>query len=96
MFHAFGFGVLGLGLAGVFTAAFLKVAFPLFVIWMIVDGVLRTDAEYPGTNPNRKVLWVIAMVILPPVAIAYLIWWFLSGKAGSGPCGSEGGVRNWR
>jgi len=74
---AVGFGGLAAlgGLAGI--------AYPLFVIWMIVDGVLRVDAEYPGTDPNRKVLWVVAMVLLHPVAIVYLFAVFMKVRRGS-------------
>jgi hypothetical protein len=88
MIHALGFGFLGLGLAGVVLYGLASVAYPVFVIWMIVDGVLRSDAEYPGTEPNRKVLWVLGMVLLNPVAIAYLILVFLKVKRGSltAPC----------
>lgn len=72
LFHDFGFGMFGLGVAGLgILSAFLSVAYPIFVIVMIVDGFLRSDFEYPGTEPNRKVLWVIGMVLVHPVAIAY-------------------------
>ena len=74
---AIGFG----GLAALWGLAGL--AYPIFVIWMIVDGVLRVDAEYPGVDPNRKVLWVVAMVLLHPVAIVYLFAVFLKVKRGS-------------
>ena len=83
MIHALGFGLLGLGLAGVVLYGLASVAYPVFVIWMIVDAVLRSDAEYPGTEPNRKVLWVLAMVLLSPVAIAYLVLVFMKVKRGS-------------
>jgi hypothetical protein len=69
IFFPFGFAFAGIGALG----AIASVAYPILVIWMIVDGILRTDAEYPGTEPNRKVLWVVGMVLLHPVAIAYLI-----------------------
>lgn len=71
-FHDFGFGIFGAGVAGLgILSAFLSVAYPIFVIVMIIDGFLRMDAEYPGTEPNRKVLWVIGMVLIHPVAIPY-------------------------
>lgn len=71
-FHDFGFGLFGAGLAGLgILSALLSVAYPIFVIFMIIDGFLRMDAEYPGTEPNRKVLWVVGMVLIHPVAIAY-------------------------
>jgi len=87
MFHELGFGLLGLGFVGVALAsvlsAIVSVAYPVMVIWMIIDGFLRTDAEYPGTDPNRKVLWVVLMVLLHPVAIAYFFVVFLKIKRGS-------------
>lgn len=68
------FWPLGLGFAGLgVVSAILSVAYPVLVIWMIIDGILRTDAEYPGTETNRKVLWVLGMVLLHPVAIVYFI-----------------------
>jgi hypothetical protein len=76
---AIGFGGLAVlwGLAGL--------AYPVFVIWMIVDGVLRSDAAYPGTEPNRKVLWVVGMVLLHPVAIVYLFAVYLKSRRGAQP-----------
>ena len=52
------------------------IVYPVFVVWMIIDGVLRGDAEYPGVDANRKVLWVVLMVLLHPVAIAYFFMVF--------------------
>lgn len=75
MFHLF---PLGLGFAGLAALGGIAgLAYPVLVIWMIVDGILRADAEYPGVQPNRKVLWVVGMVLLHPVAIAYFIVVFL-------------------
>ena len=82
MFHMmvpFGFGFAGLGL----FAALAAVAYPVLVVWMIIDGLLRADAEYPGTDANCKVLWVVLMVVLHPVAIVYFFAVFLKIKRGS-------------
>jgi hypothetical protein len=87
MLHFMGLFVFGFaGLAAL--AAVLSIAYPVFVVWMIVDGVLRTDAEYPGTQVNRKVLWVVLMVLVHPVAIAYFFMVFNQVKRGSlvAPC----------
>jgi len=82
MFHAF--GLFGLGLAGLGALSGLaSLAYAVLVVWMIVDGVLRTDAEYPGTDPNRKVIWVVLMVLLHPVAIAYFFMVFNKIKRGA-------------
>lgn len=79
MFPMFGFGFAGL--AALWALA--SIAYPVFVIWMIVDGVLRTDAEYPGVDSNRKVLWVVLMVLIHPVAIAYFFMVFTKIRRGS-------------
>ena len=82
MLHFVGLFVFGFaGLAAL--AAVLSIAYPVFVVWMIVDGVLRTDAEYPGTQVNRKVLWVVLMVLVHPAAIAYFFMVFNQVKRGS-------------
>lgn len=73
IFFPFGFAFAGIGALG----AIASLAYPILVIWMVVDGILRTDAEYPGTETNRKVLWVLGMVLLNPVAIAYFILVYL-------------------
>jgi len=73
IFFPFGFAFAGLGALSVVTS----IAYPVLVIWMIIDGILRIDAEYPGTEPNRKVFWVLGMVLLHPVAIAYFILVYL-------------------
>jgi Na+-driven multidrug efflux pump len=86
MFHPFGLfaGLFGLGVVGLAAASALAaLVYPVFVIWMVVDGILRTDAEYPGTGPNRKVLWVVLMVVFHPVALVYLFVVFLKVKRGS-------------
>lgn len=83
MFHPFAF--LGFGFFGLFAlSGIMSVAYVVLVVWMPIDGILRADAEYPGTNPNRKIFWVLAMVFLHPVAIAYLFVVFLKVKRGSG------------
>jgi hypothetical protein len=69
----FGFAFAGLGILG----AIASLAYPILVLWMIIDGILRVDAEYPGTEPNRKIFWVLGMVIVHPVAIVYFIVVFL-------------------
>ena len=77
-------GLFVFGFAGpAALGAVLSIAYPVFVVWMIVDGVLRTDAEYPGTQVDRRVLWVVLMVLVHPVAIAYFFMVFNQVKRGS-------------
>jgi hypothetical protein len=87
MFPLAGLFVVGfVGLAAL--TALLSIAYPVFVVWMIVDGALRSDAEYPGTQVNRKVLWVVLMVLVHPVAIVYFFMVFSRVRRGSpaAPC----------
>jgi len=72
LFFPFGLAFAGIGV----LSALASIAYPVLVIWMVIDGILRTDAEYPGTEPNRKVLWVLGMVLLHPVAVVYLFMVF--------------------
>lgn len=74
-----GVGLMGLGVLGIVVAA-LALAYPVLWVWMLVDAVLRVDAEYPGYGPNRKVLWIVFMVLVHPVAIAYFIAVFLRAR----------------
>ena len=93
MFHLMGLFVFGFaGLA--VLAAVLSIAYPVFVVWMIVDGALRTDAEYPGAHVNRKVLWVVSMVLIHPAAIVYFFAVFNRVKRGSlaSPCPAAASV----
>jgi hypothetical protein len=72
------------GFAGLAAlSALVAIAYPVFVVWMIVDGVLRADAEYPGVQANRKVLWVVLMVLVHPVAVVYFFMVFNRVKRGS-------------
>ena len=89
MFHVMSL-FFGIGFAGVAALATLvAIAYPVSVAWMIIDGVLRVDAEYPGAEPNRKVLWVLLMVLIHPATILYFFAVFSRVKRGSlvqAPC----------
>ena len=76
-----GVGFLGLGL----VAATLALIYPVMWVWMVLDGVLRTDEEYPGAGPNRKVLWVLGMVLVHPVVIVYFFVVFLRQRRSPHP-----------
>jgi hypothetical protein len=85
MLHAFGLfaGLFGLGFAGLAALyAVVSLAYPVFVVWMVIDGILRSDVEYPGSYANRKVLWVVLMVLVHPIAIAYFFMVFAKIKRG--------------
>lgn len=83
MLHLLG-GVLAFGLMGQATVWLVaNVLYPLFVVWMIVDGVLRDVAEYPGATQNNKIVWVLLMVFIHPVALVYFFCVFRKIKRGS-------------
>ncbi len=75
----FGIGVLAAALA--VLALMIKFGFwllfavvlPLAWLWMLVDAVLRTDAEYPSGGSTEKIVWLVLMVFLQPAAIAYYL-----------------------
>jgi hypothetical protein len=84
------FGVGILVAAVVVVAVMLKVGFwllfavvlPLAWLWMLIDAVLRTDAEYPSQGSTEKIVWIVLMVFLQPSAIAYYLLVYRKVKRG--------------
>jgi hypothetical protein len=75
-----GLGVGALALVFGMLALALSLAYPVMWVWMLVDGILRTEEEYPGSNPNRKVLWVLAMALVHPAFIVYFFVVFMRAR----------------
>ena len=57
--------------------------YPVFVVWMIVDALLRDAPDWPGGGRNDKLIWVLLMVLVHPAAFAYLLLVYLRVKRGS-------------
>ena len=83
-----GLGILALG--AVLLVAMLKagfwilfaVALPLLWLFMLIDAVLRRDAEYPSRGSTEKIVWIVLMVFLQPSAIAYYLLVFRKIRRG--------------
>ena len=58
------------------------VALPLLWLFMLIDAVLRTDAEYPSQGSTEKIVWIVLMVFLQPSAIAYYLLVYRKLKRG--------------
>lgn len=59
------------------------VALPLFWLFMLIDAILRTDAEYPSQGTTEKVVWLVLMIFLQPSAIAYYLLVYRKLKRGA-------------
>lgn len=83
MFHMLG-GLFALAIGAHVTLwVVASVLFPLFLIWMLIDAILRDEREYPGGAQNARLLWVLLMAFVNPVAIVYFFVVFLKIKRGS-------------
>jgi hypothetical protein len=58
------------------------VVLPLAWLWMLVDAVLRSDAEYPSQGSTEKIVWIVLMIFLQPSAIAYYLLVYRKQKRG--------------
>ena len=72
------FGVL-LGMAVVSLVVLvvaLAIAAPLFWLWMLVDAVIREASAFPSADNVEKIVWIVLMLVLQPVAVLYffLVW----------------------
>jgi hypothetical protein len=84
-------GVGVLVIAAILLAAMLKAGFwllfavvlPLAWLWMLIDAVLRRDAEYPSGSSTEKIVWILLMIFLQPAAIAYYLLVYRSSKRGA-------------
>jgi len=84
----FGIGILAA--AVVALVVMLKLGFwlvfavglPLAWLFMLIDAVLRTDAEYPSQGSTEKIVWIVLMVFLQPSAIAYYLLVYRKIKRG--------------
>lgn len=56
---------------------------PLFWVWMLIDAVLRDDAEYPARSSNEKLVWVLVMVFVQVAAVLYFFMVYRVTKRGS-------------
>jgi len=77
----FGMSVAMLALA----AVGLSLLYPLFWVWMLVDSIVRETWEFPGAQPNDKVVWVLLNALVQPVAVFYYFLVYRKIPRGSVP-----------
>jgi hypothetical protein len=61
---------------------FAALGLPIAYVWMLVDSLLRDEADYPGTESARKVLWVLGILFFHPVAVVYFFVVFAPKRRG--------------
>lgn len=66
--------------AQILAWAVAGVLYPLFWVWMLVDAILREDAEYPGSSENSRLVWVLLVALLHPAAIVYFFMVYAKSK----------------
>lgn len=67
----FGLGVASIVVVATAAAAVASVALPILWVWMLIDSILRESYEYPGGGDNEKLVWVLLIALVQPVAILY-------------------------
>ena len=86
MFELFGFATALLVIGAIVAAAIVSLALPIGWVWMLVDAILREDADYPGASANSRLMWVLLIALLPITAFAYFFLVYAKAKRGaSGP-----------
>ena len=82
--------IFGLGVAAqVVFWVVAAVLFPVFWLWMLIDGALRTEAEYPGGSQNEKIVWLVLMIVFQAVSIVYFFAVFRRVRRGAAAVPSQ-------
>jgi len=69
--EVFGFlGVLLLAVCALVAGAVVLIV-PVLWVWMLIDSLMRDESRYPGAGVNEKLIWVLAIILVQPVAIVY-------------------------
>lgn len=69
--------VLGLSVAAwVVIAIMVALVFPVLWLWMLIDAILRDIEDYPSRDQIEKILWIVLILTVQPVAALYffLVW----------------------
>jgi hypothetical protein len=48
-----------------------SVLYPVFCIWMGIDALLRNECDYPTGSSNEKLVWILGIIFVHPMAILY-------------------------
>lgn len=60
---------IGLGIAA-------AIALPFAYLWMLIDAIVRDVDQFPSRDVAEKILWIIVMLTIHPVAAVYffMVW----------------------
>jgi hypothetical protein len=60
----------------ILVAVAAGLVFPVFWLWMLVDAIVREQAAFPSHDMAEKVMWIVLMLAIQPVAALYffLVW----------------------
>ena len=72
--------IFGLPLVGI---PLLSLAWTGFWIWMLVDAILRDEADYPGETANQRLIWVLVIAFVHIAAVPYFFVVFGKVKRGA-------------
>jgi hypothetical protein len=64
----------------------VAMVFGIFTIWMFIDALMRSDADYEKVGSGTKVMWALLIFFLG--AIPAIVYWFMvrkKAKAGTTP-----------
>lgn len=53
----------------------VAMVFGVFTIWMFIDSLMRTDADYEKIGSGTKVMWALLILFLG--FIPAIIYWFM-------------------
>ncbi len=72
----------GLSIAMLVMVALLAgLLFPVFWVWMLIDAIIREKANYPSADESEKLMWVLLMAFMQPVALLYFFIVWRAGRA---------------
>lgn len=73
--------ILGLSLAAWIVVAVVgALVLPALYLWMLIDAIVRDESSYPSRDIAEKVVWIVLMVVLQPVAALYFVLVWLPGR----------------
>jgi len=93
MLELLGFATAMLVVAGIVAAAVVSIALPLGWVWMLIDAILREDADYPGASANSRLMWVLLIALLPITAFAYFFLVYVKARRGAGVATNESAMQ---
>ena len=74
-----------------FGVTILSLAAPVFWIWMLIDALLREDAEYPNGVPNSRLIWVLLIAFVQFSCILYYFMVYAPARRGDLTATGSGG-----